>query len=371
MNASSDHITSAGGCSPEAAIGWDLGGAHLKAALANADGAVVGVTQLACPLWEDGDALSECVGAVLAKWPHAGRHMLTMTGELCDVFDNRAQGVRTLVQRMLDRVPHESLWVYAGHRGFVEGQSCGDLAQDIASANWLASANFAASRVVHGVLIDVGSTTVDVVPFSDTRVRAQGSTDAQRLATAELVYTGVVRTPLCALAQRAPFAGRWQGLTAELFATTADVYRLLNLLPEQADVTDTADGRGKSVQESAARIARMFGRDVQDATLARWREVAEFFASRQYGVIGAALHEVQTGLRDVPEIVIVGAGVGRFLAERLASERGLKYRDFASLCATTTDLADACATCAPAVALAVVGAAERRQRRSCTQRRQI
>ena len=39
-------------------LGWDIGGAHLKAVLLNADGELLGTLQVACPLWRGLDNLS-------------------------------------------------------------------------------------------------------------------------------------------------------------------------------------------------------------------------------------------------------------------------------------------------------------------------
>ena len=71
-------------------------------------------------------------------------------------------------------------------------------------------------------------------------------TDGERLTQGELVYTGVVRTPVMAIAHTAPFMGRMQRIAAERFATMADVWRLTGDLPDDADPYPAADQRGKS-----------------------------------------------------------------------------------------------------------------------------
>ena len=77
-----------------------------------------------------------------------------------------------------------------------------------------------------GLLVDIGSTTTDIIPLRDGLVRAAGYTDSERLACGELVYTGLTRSFVMALAERAPFAGRWTTLAAEYFASAADVNRV-------------------------------------------------------------------------------------------------------------------------------------------------
>ena len=52
---------------------------------------------------------------------------------------------------------------------------------DFAATNWVASALFAASRVDDCILVDVGSTTTDIVPIREGRLACEGRTDLTRL----------------------------------------------------------------------------------------------------------------------------------------------------------------------------------------------
>lgn len=103
----------------------------------------------------------------------------------------------------------------------------------------------AAQHIPDALFVDIGSTTTDLLLIEQSQPRVAGYTDYQRLVSGELVYTGVVRTPVMAIAQQAEFNGRNMGLMAELFATTADVYRLTGDLNDAHDQADTADGAEK------------------------------------------------------------------------------------------------------------------------------
>src|SRR5947209_4384058 len=81
----------------------------------------------------------------------------------------------------------------------------GGHAQAIASANWRASAEAAALHVRDAILLDIGSTTTDLIPIVAGAVAAVGADDAGRLAAGELVYTGLTRSFVMAMAARAPF----------------------------------------------------------------------------------------------------------------------------------------------------------------------
>src|SRR5205085_9641245 len=156
--------------------------------------------------------------------------------------------------------------IYAGKAGFRPPEEAAKTPIEVASANWHASARLVGRHIPEALLVDIGSTTADLIPIAAGEPAALGYTDAERLETGELVYTGAVRTPVMALAERVPFRGRLVALMAESFATTADVYRLLDALPPDADQQEAADGRGKSTAETETRLARMVGRDRSDGT---------------------------------------------------------------------------------------------------------
>lgn len=333
--------------------GWDVGGAHLKFALADDSGRVLAVKQLSCPLWQGLGRLSEALGHVLYaadSLPEATTHALTMTGELADVFSDRAEGVRAIVGVMQQALPAGSLRVYAADAGLLAPRTALERVEQVASANWLATACVVAQRRPHALLVDIGSTTSDLVPLGQGRLATTARTDADRLRSGELVYTGVVRTPVMALARQAPLDGHWHGLAAELFATTADIYRLTGELSEDADLMPTADGRAKSPRHSAARLARMLGLDAGSRPEVAWQELARFLSGCQLRLLSDALGCVRS---KVPGTLasVVGAGCGGFLARRLAVEQGLPYVDFAGLLGVPASLSGLAACCAPAVAL--------------------
>jgi len=236
--------------------------------------------------------------------------------------------------------------------GFVDAHGAVADWQSVASANWHASAAFAATIEDSGLLIDVGTTTTDLIPFKDGRPCAVGRTDGDRLTEGELIYRGVVRTPVMAVASQAPFRGRMQGLAAERFATMADVYRLTGDLPDDADPFPSADNRGKDIEESAARLARMLGRDAEDADIFAWRALAVFLARRLREQIEADARAVIEREELSPDAPIVGAGCGRFLAIAVAEQLKRPYRDFADLVQCTDEAREMVARCAPAAAVA-------------------
>ncbi len=344
-------------------LGWDIGGAHLKVAAVDRQGKVVQVVQLPCPLWLGLQHLDRAIATALTDMPSAGLHAVTMTGELTDFFRNRAHGVKTIIARFAKQVPLDRTFVYAGPAGFLTPQNATRKTGAVASANWAASAQLVASRVPDALFIDIGSTTTDLVPIRGGVLRVRGFSDADRLACEELVYTGVVRTPIMALADRIPFDGQWIPAMAEHFATTADVYRLTGELPEGADQLPAADNGGKTVRDSARRLARMIGRDLESAPLAQWKQCARHLADLQVWQIRQACERVLSRTVAVDRSPVVGAGTGRFVVRKLAAQLGRRYRDFDSLIDVAPDTASWASSCAPAVAVAVLAQARARKRK--------
>src|SRR5450830_1919053 len=236
---------------PKTILGWDVGGAHLKAALVDADGVAIQVIQVACSLWRGIDKLETAIEQILSQLKQQpSSHAVTMTGELADIFPDRHAGVIKIAECMQQHLSGNVAF-YAGPKGFVDLQSVNTSTHLIASANWHASASFIAKEVEEGIFIDIGSTTADIILLSNNSPQHRGFSDAQRMQYEELVYTGVIRTPLMALTAQIPFAGEWRKLAAEYFATTADIYRLTSDLNEAEDMAETADGAGKTPDESA------------------------------------------------------------------------------------------------------------------------
>jgi (4-(4-[2-(gamma-L-glutamylamino)ethyl]phenoxymethyl)furan-2-yl)methanamine synthase len=332
-------------------IGWDIGGAHLKAARVR-DGRVEAVVQAATPLWLGLDSLKAALDAFRAQLGHADHHVITMTGELCDAFPSRREGVAGLAAIAASHLAPAALSLYAGRAGFVELGEAGSHAGDIASANWHASAALVALKRRDALFIDIGSTTTDIIPIVAGRVAAVGYSDAERLASGELIYTGMTRSFVMSLASRAPFRGAWTPLMNEYFASSADVHRILGDLPEGADKMMTADGREKTVEASRARLARMIGREADEGTASEWDGLAAWFAEAQLRQIADAA-SLRLSRNDAPAAApVIAAGVGEGVAAEVARRLRRPCVGFSSLIGAPAEVSH----CAPAVAVALLGA---------------
>ena len=336
-------------------IGWDIGGAHVKAAILSSDGKVINVLQTPCPLWKGIAQLQLALQPVLSGLDiQHYRHALTMTGELADCFTNREQGVQAILQAMHTALAGAELWIYAGRYGFLSSTAIrSEHYLSIASMNWLASGEFTAKHCRPALFADIGSTTTDILWINELGPQVQGYTDYARLVSGELLYTGVVRTSVMAIARQAEFNGRHMGLMAEHFATMADVYRLSGDLLPAHDQAETADGAEKTAVAGARRLARLTGYDFSEADWPLWLKFADYLKQRQKQMITqACLRQIPQGA-ELEALTLVGAGVGRFLLREIALEKSWVYRDFSEFFIAVDAGADLdAADCAPAAAVA-------------------
>lgn len=334
-------------------IGWDVGGAHLKAALFQVDtinktSQLLEVKQVSCPLWQGLSQLTiviQCIWDAMAQSiPTLNQtlvqtqiqHFITMTGELVDIFEHRLQGVIQISQLMQSQLLGDH-WFYLMQDDIKKPQfiklkpnTSEDYVehwQSIASANWHASASFIAKLVQHALFVDIGSTTSDFTVIKYHEVQAHAFTDGARMRAHTLVYTGVVRTSVMSIGQNVAFDGAMTSVAAEHFATSADIYRLTVDLIESNDMSDTADGAGKTRQASAKRLARMVGCDASEHDFKTWQALAQSFKALQFErLLAVADLHLKAHFSDKDLIpIIIGAGVGNFLVKEISQALGLPF----------------------------------------------
>lgn len=339
----------------ELTIGWDIGGAHMKAVLLDHDGQMLSAVQQPCPLWMGLEQLTMAANSILKSFTLETiniNHTITMTGELVDLFSDRETGVKEIAQYMANLLQGD-IWFYQitdePKLRFLQLAQVAQHAHTIASANWHASATWLAKQLKAAILVDIGSTTTDIIAIKDAQIKLSGTTDAQRMQLGSLIYTGVVRTPVMAVSQILTVDNNQTHIAAEHFATMADVYRLTEELPENADMSNTADGADKSMKASAKRLARMVGHDLNDKSMDVWRDLAHDCRDRQINFLSATIRR-----QIEPGMTIIGAGAGVFLVEVLAKQLGHEYQTMDRFLDSvlTKEALQQVITCFPAYAVA-------------------
>ena len=333
-------------------VGLDVGGAHLKVARFE-DNALVDVRQFACPLWKGLENLGRSLNEAVPLLAGAQHVAITMTGELSDLFESRKTGVEVLADSLTAAFGQKAQF-FLGRRGFCDAATAKAHPDDTGSMNFLATAEAVGRRRKTALLIDFGSTTVDLITVRGGVPEAFGISDAERQTTGELVYTGLTRTAVMGVVTSVPFQGRWVGLAREYLATMADVRRVLGEDLEDVDLQATADGRGKSQEESLARLARMLGRESDYGTAAAWRVTAGYIREAQLRSIvdGASLI---LSARPLPDgAPVVAAGIGEREVVEVAGRLGRDCESFGQILDLEGALATAATHHAPAVAVGLL-----------------
>jgi probable H4MPT-linked C1 transfer pathway protein len=298
-------------------LGLDIGGANLKAATPQG---------WACStpfaLWRNPQGLASALKELLDRAPACDKLAVTMSGELCDCFRNKAEGVRHILEAVENVAGDRKVLVYLVDGRFVSTEEAKASPRLAAASNWHALAAYAARYVPRGrgLLIDIGSTTTDVVPMRDGKVVARGRTDTERLLSSELVYQGVGRTPVCAVVRALPCGDRLCPVASEVFASTADAYLLLGYVAEDPAADWTADGRGLTKYFAKCRLARQICADTDEIPESSFEVMASAIRDSQLAAVTDAIAAVSAG-SDGPGCCVT-SGSGEFLAREALAELG-------------------------------------------------
>jgi probable H4MPT-linked C1 transfer pathway protein len=274
----------------------DIGGANTKV-LVYSEGSSDSSVQY-FPLWKEKPRFKEFLSSLREDEDAV---TVTMTAELCDVFSSKPKGAHFIAE-YCNEIFNDPLFLTSD--GILKRLENVMDFNSLAATNWLASLYFMEKRFEPGILVDIGSTTTDVIPFGVDK-RAFKS-DFERLKASQLVYTGLLRTPVNSVVSEVPVNGESVPIASEHFAITADVYNILWGVDYSGE---TPDGKGKTKDESMKRIARLLCADTA--------EVKEFIPAicryvheRQVKNIAAAIERV---FEDYDMGIVYVAGIGRKL----------------------------------------------------------
>lgn len=274
-------------------IGIDIGGANLKVV----DDAGVHIHY--CPLWQ---------GAPLADLlePYAGPAAVVMSGELADCFTSKMEGIRWIVDAVREVIPAAAF--YGTDAAFHTRP-----VPDLAAANWLASADYLRQEYADAVLVDVGSTTADVVPLNRFE-NLKGLTDTRRLQKQYLVYTGMLRTNVATLLSSVMLDGTVTPVSTEYFAASADVHLVLGHIAPEDYTCPAADNGEKTPEAALRRLARVVCADIDEIGRDGAVQVARQFWEAQRTLIvraaGRALFQSGAG-----RVITAGIGADLFARE--------------------------------------------------------
>lgn len=331
-------------------IGWDVGGVNTKVARVE-QGEVVEAHQEPFEIQRAPERLGALLQELAARVGASGSgldilHALTMTAELSQMFRTKREGVEFVTNAAIRAFGEDGLHVYTTSNAFLSPAAALVEPLAVAAANWTATAHLVAQRHPNALLVDIGTTTTDIIPIVDGTVIAEGRTDPERLASGELVYTGALRTPIEAILSHIVLKGRRVGVSAEGFALIGDAYVWRGDLATDDYTAPTPDGRPPTREFAGERLARVICADREmlkerDVTL-----IADQAIAAQRGQITAAMRQILSRHQHIRTACVTG--LGSLIAVAVARELGLQIHDIAS------ELGDAAARYAPAAAVAIL-----------------
>lgn len=328
-------------------LGLDIGGANLKAATTT--GRAISEP---FPLWRDLAGLVARLKSLMVRLEPFDSIAATMTGELADCFRTKSEGVTAIVTALEAASGGRPLALWSTEGRFIAVEDAYAKPLPLAASNWLALASWVGRLVPRGrtLLLDIGSTTTDLIPLRDGIPAACGRTDLGRILANELVYTGVRRTPLCAVLPVVSFRGTTVRTAAELFATTLDPLLLLGEIAEDPDDHDTADGRPATRLAAAERLARCLCCDTTELTEGELQDLARQFVAAQLAELEHAIQAL--GIREggaFEQVLVSGSGsfLGRKVSRYLPATQFARKLDLDQL--VSPEVAAAAPACAVAV----------------------
>lgn len=286
-------------------LGIDVGGANLK--IASEDGWEI----LYYPMWRRAGEL-ESVLKDIAKKYSASRAGVVMTAELSDVFRSKEEGVKFIAnacKKVFDEVFFLDL-----------NGNLSDAVYDprqFAASNWIASTSFLLKEGYRDFLfVDIGSTTADIIPVTDKIEAAK--TDFERLKRGEMIYFGILRTPVFYVLKEfesAPLCPEFFAITADVFITTGDI-------AEDDYTCETPDGKGRDKISCMRRLARTICCDLEELGVDKVTQLA-FEAKKsmkEWLKIAISKKLEEYGVKRV-----FGCGIGEFLIREVCRDAGIRF----------------------------------------------
>ena len=329
-------------------IGWDIGGVNTKVSRVTAEAGVLAVVSRPYEIQRDLNALPGLLTALASEVGATpdDAHAVTMTAELSQAFRTKREGVGFVLDGMSAAFPSSRIAVFATDGTWMTVESAREEPLAVAAANWVAAAHVVAAHVRDGVLVDIGTTTTDIIPVDNGRVAAIGRTDPARLLSGELLYLGAVRTPVEAIVHSVPLGSGWAGVSAEGFALAGDVHIWNGRLTSEHYTVPTPDGRPATRPYAGERLARVVCADREMIDTAALDAIAAYVADAQIARTVEAIGRVRERHPNIETGVV--AGLGAFIADAACQRAGLRVMPLAEL------LGPAAAECAPAAAVALL-----------------
>ena len=317
-------------------LGLDIGGANTKAALIEFSNSKI-IHSFSYieyfPFWEKNlSQIPEMFKKIIEKLIKKNKitidnvnfTSITITAELSDAFQTKREGILTIVNALGQIFEKEKMFFINNKNKFYSFDQVKSDPISVAAANWVSTSLFLGKFVPKCILIDAGSTTIDVIPILNSVPVARGRNDVERLMNRELIYTGGLRATIPSISHFVPYKDKMVRISFEKFALVSDVHRILKNISETEYINDTADNRSKTLNDCYARLARMICMDLESISIKELDEIAKYIYDKQIEMVSKDIREFMGNLDQQPLeydqdsiFVITGLSAGFLIKEVL------------------------------------------------------
>ncbi|MDC0482314.1 hypothetical protein OAN90_02565, partial [Gammaproteobacteria bacterium] len=247
-------------------------------------------------------------------------NFITITAESCDNFTDRKHGMTNILEYCSNHIVGNKLY-YTNTNKFIDYNSAINKTEELFSTNWMLTSKFLNSKKNIDLIIDIGSTTTDII-FKDMHI-GSNINDYMRLVNKTLLYQGVVRTPLSMMTDNVLFKGNNTSLVNEVFATTGDIFNLHGDIDFSKLDYLGSDNLQFTKVNSFTRLARIIGLDYKESEREYLIVLSKYFKELFISKIIENIKIIFSNKID--DITISAIGEGRFLIEEISDKCGVKY----------------------------------------------
>ncbi len=320
-------------------IGWDIGGAHIKYCVESDFSKNIWYDLIEFEFWNCYKRLSHIIrdiNHIYHKKNIRIENYFTMSAEMCDCFDDRSVGVKYIIEQIVDSGCESYIFT---RNGFIKSDkiSTHDF-KNIASHNWYASAIYISKKYKNAIAVDFGSTTCDFLIIKNGKIINKRTSDFSGLQTRELLYTGCARTPIYSHLNEVILDNKKFKIIPEQFSSMSDIYIILNKIKPNEIYSKVLDGTDNTKINACKRVSRSFGFDFTKGKLSLIHNLSEKIYNNQIKLIENAIrYHINRYFKDMPNIDIIGLGLGHNSVSYICKKNKLKYENICKVLETEID----------------------------------
>jgi probable H4MPT-linked C1 transfer pathway protein len=334
-------------------LGLDIGGANTKAALIIfRDLEIIDSFSYIeyFPFWEQNlkdipkmlqRVISKIEQNIHVKLENIQFIAITITAELSDAFQTKREGINIILNALETVFDRQKMHFINTSSEFIDFNQAKNNYISIAAANWVSTALFLGNYISKCIIIDAGSTTIDIIPILNSKPNTKGKTDVERLTNHELIYTGGLRATIPSITHFVPYKADLVRISFEKFALISDVHRILGNISEKEYYNDTADNRSKALNDCYARLSRVLCMDIETISRKELDQIAHYIYMKQLEVIFFEIQQFMKLLTERlpefeknPHFVITGLAA-EFLIKQTLKKLGYnkisRYEDITNI----------------------------------------